>query len=136
LTDCSRTIILESVGRRRGFDEETVLVSAARVFRSRGYEGTSVDALVEATGVHRGSLYGVFGSKHGLFVATLRHVVAGPDPDAATDMLLVALLDLAPVDPAVSALVRTALADRALTPADLGTRLLARAGLDPTEGSR
>ncbi|WP_197383232.1 TetR family transcriptional regulator [Mycolicibacterium mengxianglii] len=28
----------------------------------------SIDHLVDATGVHRGSLYGVFGSKRGLFL--------------------------------------------------------------------
>ncbi|WP_408649259.1 helix-turn-helix domain-containing protein [Streptomyces herbicida] len=33
------------------------------MFAERGYEGTSVDDLVRALGVHRGSLYKVFGSK-------------------------------------------------------------------------
>ncbi|MEU8383663.1 TetR/AcrR family transcriptional regulator [Streptosporangium sp. NPDC048865] len=41
------------------------------VFRHKGYEGTSVQELVEATGVGRGSLYAAFGSKDGLYQAVL-----------------------------------------------------------------
>ena len=135
------------MGRRRIFDTDTVLDAAARVFRRHGYEGTSVDLLVEATGVHRGSLYGVFGSKLGLFVDALRRCTGKPaesgrdgaqagGDELATDMLLVALMDLTATDPLVAEITRSALADRALTPADLGERLLARGGLDPREGSR
>lgn len=44
-----------------------------------GFEGTSTADLVEATGLSRSSLYGAYGSKHGLFVRTLdaylEHVV-------------------------------------------------------------
>ena len=51
---------------------------AQRVFQTRGYEGTSVQDLVEATGLSRSSLYGAFGDKHGLFLAALdRYAAAG-----------------------------------------------------------
>ena len=41
------------------------------VFRRRGYDGASIQELVEATGVGRGSLYGAFGSKEGLYLAAI-----------------------------------------------------------------
>jgi TetR/AcrR family transcriptional repressor of nem operon len=40
-------------------------------FWSRGYEATSIDDLVEATGIGRGSLYGTFGDKRQLFLTAL-----------------------------------------------------------------
>src|SRR5690242_17595534 len=40
-------------------------------FRRKGYEGTSVQDLVDATGLGRGSLYAAFGSKEGLYRAVL-----------------------------------------------------------------
>ncbi len=41
------------------------------VFWRQGYGATSVQDLVEATGVQRGSLYGAFGDKHGLLLEAL-----------------------------------------------------------------
>ncbi|MBN3928863.1 TetR/AcrR family transcriptional regulator [Streptomyces verrucosisporus] len=61
------------MGRPRAFDEDQAVRTAAELFAGHGYEGTSVDDLVTALGVHRGSLYKVFGSKRGLYLATLRH---------------------------------------------------------------
>ncbi len=52
-----------------------MLAVAAAAFVAGGYEGTSIDDLVTATGVHRGSLYKAYASKRGLFLAVLqRHV--------------------------------------------------------------
>jgi TetR/AcrR family transcriptional repressor of nem operon len=59
------------VGRPREFDIDAATARAVQVFRSRGYEGTSVPDLVEATGVQRGSLYAAYGSKHALYLAAL-----------------------------------------------------------------
>jgi TetR/AcrR family transcriptional repressor of nem operon len=42
------------------------------VFWERGYYDTSVDQLVRRTGLHRAAVYGEFGSKRGLFEASLR----------------------------------------------------------------
>lgn len=57
--------------RPREFEEARVVEQAMMVFWRKGYQGTSVQDLVEATGLHRGSLYGAFGDKHGLFLAAL-----------------------------------------------------------------
>lgn len=109
---------------------------AAAVFRARGYASTSVDHLVEATGVHRGSLYGVFGSKHGVFLRVLDAVDAtDTDPDQRLDVILVGLLELAPTDPRVRERVGRLLAAHAITEKHLGGRLRARAGLDTEESS-
>jgi TetR/AcrR family transcriptional repressor of nem operon len=72
------------------FERSEVLDRAMAVFWQRGYEATSIRDLVEATGINRGSIYGTFGDKKGLFLAVLSHyakAVAKPlmaelsDPD-------------------------------------------------------
>lgn len=55
------------------FEREVVLDRAMRAFWSRGYEATSIQHLVERTGIQRGSLYGAFGDKRGLFLATIEY---------------------------------------------------------------
>ena len=59
------------VGRPREFDEDEVVERAVQLFWEQGYEGTSLDELLEATGMARQSLYRVFGNKHGLFLRAL-----------------------------------------------------------------
>lgn len=59
------------MARPREFDEDDVLDAALSVFWSKGYEGTSVQDLVDATGLGRASLYGAFGDKQALFARTL-----------------------------------------------------------------
>ncbi|WP_067469613.1 TetR/AcrR family transcriptional regulator [Actinomadura macra] len=60
------------MGRTREFDTEAAIAAAVEVFRSRGYQATSVQDLVDATGIGRGSLYAAFGSKDGLYEQALR----------------------------------------------------------------
>ena len=55
----------------RQFDPDEVVDRAMEVFWTRGYESTSIDDLVEATGINRGSLYNAFGDKQGLFLAAI-----------------------------------------------------------------
>ena len=43
------------------------------MFWRQGYQATSVQDLVEATGLNRGSLYDTFGDKHGLFLEAVEH---------------------------------------------------------------
>ena len=59
-------------GRPRSFDERDALEKATRVFRSKGYDGVTVDDLVVGMGVGRPSLYSVFGDKRTLFLRALR----------------------------------------------------------------
>jgi len=60
------------VARPREFEPEQVLDEAMRQFWERGYRETSMDDLVEATGVRPGSLYGAFpGGKHALLMGSL-----------------------------------------------------------------
>jgi TetR/AcrR family transcriptional regulator, transcriptional repressor for nem operon len=53
------------------FDQNEVLDRAMMLFWSQGYEATSIDELVEATGINRGSLYGTFKDKNGIFLAVI-----------------------------------------------------------------
>lgn len=55
------------------FDVEGVLDRAMTVFWTRGYDATSIQDLVKATGINRASIYGTFGDKKGLFLAVLDH---------------------------------------------------------------
>ena len=55
-------------GRPRGFDVEDVLERAMFVFWKKGYLGTGVVDLEQATGLGRQSLYGTFGDKRALFL--------------------------------------------------------------------
>jgi TetR/AcrR family transcriptional repressor of nem operon len=59
-------------GRPRSFDDEEVVERARDIFWQQGYEATSMRDLGEALGVLPGSLHAAFGSKHDLFVRTLR----------------------------------------------------------------
>jgi AcrR family transcriptional regulator len=64
------------VARPRTFDEADVIVAARDEFWARGYAATSVDDLATATGLGKGSLYGAFGDKHGLFLRVLDDYLA------------------------------------------------------------
>jgi AcrR family transcriptional regulator len=59
-------------GRPRSFDERDALEKATRVFRSKGYDGVTIEDLVEGMGVGRPSLYAIFGDKRTLFLRVLR----------------------------------------------------------------
>jgi TetR/AcrR family transcriptional regulator, copper-responsive repressor len=65
-------------GRPRSFDPEQALSDARDAFWDGGYSGTSLDALSEAMGMNRPSLYGAFGDKHALYLNTLdRYIELG-----------------------------------------------------------
>ncbi len=118
------------MGRPRAFDTDRAIETAATLFATHGYEGTSVDDLVTATGIHRGSLYKVFGSKRSLHLTALRNhldheirpttaalatltdpeqvlstAIASYDNGPAAGLLLLAAAERAPHDPEVAALV-------------------------------
>lgn len=54
------------------FDTKDVLDKAMRTFWKHGYEATSMQDIVDCTGINRGSLYATFGDKRALFLAALR----------------------------------------------------------------
>ncbi|MCY9692686.1 TetR/AcrR family transcriptional regulator [Paenibacillus alginolyticus] len=57
--------------RPKEFDQELALDKAMEVFWQKGFERTSIQDLVEQTGVHRGSLYDTFGDKNQFFLTCL-----------------------------------------------------------------
>ena len=122
------------MARPRNFNEDEVIGAAAGAFGRLGYSACSVDDLVAATGLQRGSLYKVFGSKRGLFEKVLQQALAGEwfsDP-AALDLLITALRELVSFDLAIAALCRQALSTYEQDAAELlGSRLLAH--LPPKE---
>lgn len=57
--------------RTKQFDESEALEKAMTLFWSRGFEATSMQALVDTMGINRGSLYDSFGDKRTLFEKAL-----------------------------------------------------------------
>ena len=64
--------VARPLGRPRTFDEGWALEKATHVFRSKGYDGVTIDDLVAGMGVGRPSLYAVFGNKRTIFMRALR----------------------------------------------------------------
>jgi TetR/AcrR family transcriptional repressor of nem operon len=65
------------VARPREFDEREVLLAARERFWSTGYTATTLDDVLAATGLGKGSLYGAFGDKHQLFLRVFDDYCAG-----------------------------------------------------------
>ncbi len=59
------------MARRKAFDPEEALERAKALFWRKGYEATSIQDLVEALGINRGSLYATFPDKRSLFLMAL-----------------------------------------------------------------
>jgi len=59
------------MARPKAFEPGEILDRATALFWRKGYEATSVNDLVKALGVNRGSLYATFKDKHALFLAAL-----------------------------------------------------------------
>lgn len=55
------------------FDRKIVLQKATEVFHKKGYNGTSMQDLVDATTLNRSSIYNSFGSKLNMFLEVLSH---------------------------------------------------------------
>ena len=87
------------MARPREFEVTDVLLKARAVFAAQGYNGTSIDELVRATGLMRGSIYKAFGSKRNLFVLILADVARDfQKTEVNLDILTVALMDLSAHD--------------------------------------
>lgn len=53
------------------FDKSLVIEQATNVFHEKGFNGTSMQDLVDATGLNRSSVYNSFGSKLNIFLECL-----------------------------------------------------------------
>ena len=63
-------------GRPRTFDEGEAIRMATQVFWRKGFDGATIDDLVEEMGVRRPSLYAIFGDKSALFMRCLKAYLA------------------------------------------------------------
>mgnify|MGYP001411285173 CR=1 FL=1 len=61
--------------RTASFDRARVLGAAMHTFRHKGFAANTMQDLVTATGLHPGSIYGAFGNKKGLLLATVDQYV-------------------------------------------------------------
>jgi TetR/AcrR family transcriptional repressor of nem operon len=59
------------MGRIREFDTTEVLLKSMNVFWTNGYQATSLENLMEATGLNKQSLYTAYGDKRSLFLKAL-----------------------------------------------------------------
>ena len=91
-------------GRPREFDADAMLDKVVDVFWQRGYEGSSLAALLAATGLSKPSLYAAFGSKEDLFRAAFAryrlrqdqftgNLLSHPVARTGVERLLLALVD-------------------------------------------
>ena len=60
------------MARTKDFDETEVLAKAIKLFWQKGYNGTSMQDLVDTLGISRSSLYDTFGDKHQLYLKALQ----------------------------------------------------------------
>jgi len=61
------------MARTKDFDEDEVLAKAMNLFWLKGYNGTSMQDLVDRLGISRSSLYDTYGDKHALFLKSLEN---------------------------------------------------------------
>jgi TetR/AcrR family transcriptional repressor of nem operon len=65
------------MNRARTFDPHTTLSQVVDLFSSKGYSETSMEDIVQTTGVSRYGLYGTFGHKRELFEQALEQYAEG-----------------------------------------------------------
>ncbi|SNT48008.1 TetR/AcrR family transcriptional regulator, transcriptional repressor for nem operon [Asanoa hainanensis] len=131
------------MGRNREFDADHALDAAMHTFWERGYDGTSLSDLTEATGVGRQSLYLAFGDKQKLYLAALDRyrehffVPLVEALDTSTDVrtalrdAILPLIDGSCVDQPEGCLLVAAATERATEDAAVRTRVTAAfAGLE------
>jgi len=65
------------MNRARAFDPTTALGQVVDLFSAKGYSETSMEDIVQTTGVSRYGLYGTFGNKRELFEQALEEYAEG-----------------------------------------------------------
>ncbi len=73
--------MLVCMARSKAFDTDQALQRAIETFWQHGYDGTSVQTLLDEMGINRGSLYATYGDKEQLFhraIDQYRHNVVIP----------------------------------------------------------
>ena len=61
------------MARSKDFDESEVLAKAVKLFWLKGYNGTSMQEMVDALGISRSSLYDTYVDKHTLYLKSLEY---------------------------------------------------------------
>src|SRR5882724_12831421 len=64
------------MARPKEFDRDAALKGAIGIFAEHGYEGTATEALLQAMGIGRQSLYDTFGDKWRLYLEALKRYTA------------------------------------------------------------
>lgn len=89
----------------KSFDVDETLEKATRVFWAKGYEGTSMSDLLDATGINKGSLYNTYKNKKTLFIqgllkydrdfrkVAMKEFAESPDPVAAIALFFDFMVD-------------------------------------------
>lgn len=60
------------MARKKEYIESEVIEKAMTLFWRNGYENTSMQMLEKEMGINKFSIYSSFGSKHGVFVESLK----------------------------------------------------------------
>ncbi|MFT8950263.1 MAG: helix-turn-helix domain-containing protein [Liquorilactobacillus hordei] len=107
MTNQSNKYIIRFMGRKKSFDTSDVLSQIGQLFIEKGYNGTSLDDIVERTGLLRGSLYATFGSKQGMFISALKLSLEGSNNQLKWGLLIVAMLEVTSRNTKVYDLVQT-----------------------------
>ena len=89
------------VGRPRTFDPDAVSADVADLVLARGYDAVGIDDITRATGVGRGSLYRVFGSKAAIISLALAGAVERDDERLA-ELTALVLASSAALDPLIA----------------------------------
>ncbi|TPR26192.1 TetR/AcrR family transcriptional regulator [Apilactobacillus micheneri] len=84
------------MGRNKKYNLSEVTEKMKKIFIKKGYEATSIDDLVKATGLLRGSLYAQFGSKLKMFSSVLNSSLSMKEISSDLDIILIALMELCP----------------------------------------
>lgn len=82
------------MGKKKNFNVEDTLIKIGRLFIKKGYNGTSLEDIVQSTKLLRGSLYATFGSKEGMFVEALKLGLKCDDKELKWGLLMVAMLEV------------------------------------------